>query len=51
MLYTSKGVAPPTSTYYCSRNTHIPKEKSWNESKNFEWSSTESVVNKNYKKQ
>ena len=35
----TEGVAPPT--YYCSRNTQIPEEKSWNENKVWQHSNTE----------
>jgi hypothetical protein len=35
----TEGMASPT--YYCNRNTHMLKEKSWNENKVSEWSSTE----------
>jgi acyl transferase domain-containing protein/acyl carrier protein len=34
----TKGVAPPT--YYCSRNTRGPEEKSWNENKVLQHSNT-----------
>ncbi|UCH95297.1 MAG: acyltransferase domain-containing protein, partial [Candidatus Aminicenantes bacterium] len=36
----TKGVAPPT--YYCSRNTQVPEEKSWNENKVLQHSNTDS---------
>jgi amino acid adenylation domain-containing protein/non-ribosomal peptide synthase protein (TIGR01720 family) len=38
----TEGMASPT--YYCNRNTHIMKEKSWNENKVSEWSSTENTA-------
>jgi hypothetical protein len=39
-------VAPPT--YYCSRNTQITKEKSWNENKVLQLSNTDKDVETQY---